>query len=73
MGGFVGKVTLYIDFIVAFILPIQIGLIFGKDHPTMGAGIDVKLFKLAFRTNHYRPVEKIKAEISSIIPSHQLR
>ncbi len=73
MGGFVSKVTFYIDFIVAFILPIQIGLIFGKDHPAMGAGIDVRLFKLAFRANHYRPVEKIKAEILSIIPSHQLR
>jgi hypothetical protein len=34
----------------------------------MGAGVGIRLFKLAFRTNHFRLAAKIKFVISSNTP-----
>jgi hypothetical protein len=76
LGSFVSELTFFalnIFSIVDLILPIQVGLLFGKDHSTMDASIGISLLKLAFRTNYCRLAPKIKAEISGIIFPHQLR
>ncbi len=59
-------ITLGSDYIL--FQSIQIGLVFGKDHPTANAIFRVGLIKLAFRANHCMLVEKVKGRTPLLVP-----